>query len=103
MQQGDDGFDFFSVAVVLVLVSCGILATVIIMFFNTTPYAVPEMFAAAHHRFGVLVREADKITGGFCRDVGELLSHPVFLTTPQPRMARPLRRLPRRLLYHLIA
>lgn len=28
---------------------------------------------------------------------------PVILTTPQPRMARPLRRLPRGLLYHLIA
>ena len=47
MQQGDDGFDFFSVAVVLALVSCGNLATVIIMFLNTTPHAVPEVFAAA--------------------------------------------------------
>jgi hypothetical protein len=40
-------FDFFSADVVLALLSFGILATVIIMFFNTTPHAVPEVFAAA--------------------------------------------------------
>jgi len=40
-------FDFFSADVVLALLSFGILATVIIMFFNTMPHAVPEVFAGA--------------------------------------------------------